>query len=120
MPNQIEQPKVVLTRQAQVPKVALSGTPLAPLGEGVTGILSSVAGALPEAPAAPTALPAFPTLPTVGAPQVPQVTEFIKSVEAGLPEGLPKISQGLGSAPERGQIEEKKVKPVGVATRGSL
>jgi hypothetical protein len=96
--NQIEQPKVVLSKQAEVPKVALGGTPIAALGEGVSSILSSIANALPEAPAAPTALPSFPKLPTgMGQmPQIPKVTEFIKSIEAGLPAGLPKFGQGAG------------------------
>jgi hypothetical protein len=122
MPNgQIETPKVVLSKQAEVPKVALGGTPIAALGEGVSGILSSIANALPEAPVAPTALPSFPKLPTgMGQmPQIPKVTEFIKGIEAGLPEALPKLSLAQGVT-ERGGITEGE-KPTGsVATRGSL
>jgi hypothetical protein len=97
--NQIETPKVVLSKQAEVPKVALGGTPIAALGEGVSGILSSIANVLPETPAAPMGIPSFPKLPTTmgGMPQIPQVTEFIKSIEAGLPQGLPKLGQGAGS-----------------------
>lgn len=120
MPNQFEAPKVVLAKQAQFPKQATLGTPVAPLGEGLSGILSSIAAILPEIPAMPAGLPGFPALPT-GAPQFaqpPMVTEFIKSIEAGLPGGLPKLGQGGGQT-VRGQIVEGRP-PVSVATRGSL
>jgi hypothetical protein len=98
--NQIETPKVVLSKQAEVPKVALGGTPIAALGEGVSGILSSIANVLPETPAAPMGMPSFPKLPTAmgGMPQIPQVTEFIKNLEAGLPTGLPKLGQTVTGA----------------------
>jgi len=85
----------------------------------VSSVMESVRASLPEGPQ----IPAAAALPTAAPqlPQVPRVTEFIKSIEAGLPAGLPKMPQNLGSSPERGEIEEKGVKPqAGVATRGSL
>jgi len=83
----------------------------------VSSVMESVRASLPEGPE----IPAAAALPTAAPqlPQVPKVTEFIKSIEAGLPAGLPKMP--TGGTPERGEIEEKGVKPqVGVATRGSL
>jgi hypothetical protein len=122
MSNQIETPKVVLTKQAEIPKVALSGTPVAALGEGVSGILSSIANILPEAPALPTGV----NLGSKGLPQLPKIKDFAVAVEeTGLP--LPKVSQALGQfektvggVSERGTITEEKPPVGGVATRGSL
>ena len=110
MPNGIEAPKVVLARQAEVPKVALGGTPLAALGLGVTGVLNSIASLVPDIPVLPLmagGLPAFPTSTAI--PKIPVVTEFIKSIETGLPTGLPKLTgQGTTGAKEEVAPAPKK------------
>ena len=76
-----ETPKDVLLKQAEVPKIAMKGSPLAPLGEGISGILSSVAQTLPDvAPAAPPQLPQFP--PPPAAPAGLQ-SPFMRGAEEG-------------------------------------
>lgn len=57
----------------------------------VSTLLASFTDNLPEMPALPNALPTGVNQ----LPQMPMVTEFIKSIEAGLPEGLPKLGQTI-------------------------
>lgn len=106
MPNQFEAPKIVLTRQAEMPKLALGATPLAALGEGLTGVLSTIAKALPEAPVLPAGMLKLPAMGAAAPqlPKMPMVTEFIKSIETGLPAGLPKLGQAI--IPGAGAKEE--------------
>ena len=114
MANQFETPKLVLTRQAEIPKIALSATPLAALGEGLTGVLAKVAGGLPEMGAVP------------GAPAAPAaLTNLFKSLEATLPAGLPKMPDVLGKmtqggGAQRGTVSEEQLGAGAVATRGTL
>ena len=69
-----------LMEQARLPKSVLSNTPLAALGDSLTGVMSNIASALPA-------------MPSMAAPAgMTQVASFFKGIEASLPEGVPKIS----------------------------
>ena len=113
MPNNMS-PKGILVQQAEVPKVALSKTPLSALGEGITGVLANIAGGLPEMGAVPA--PAM-------APAA--LTNLFKSLEATLPTGFPKMTEALGKmtqggGAQRGTVTEEQPAAGGVATRGTL
>lgn len=58
----------------------------------ISSILGSFVDGLPAGPE----LPGAAALPTAAPqlPRMPAVTEFIKSIETGLPVGLPKFGQG--------------------------
>lgn len=112
------QPRVVLPRIDVAAK-----NPVAALSEIRTSLsetLSSLEGALPNQAAIP-GLSSLPNNPIAAFPQPPLFTEFIKSLEAGLPAGLPKISGAVsGQGAQRGAITEEKPPKGGVASRGSL
>lgn len=62
----------------------------------ISAIMANIAASLPDAPKLPMTLPtAAPKMP-----QMPMVTEFIKSIEVGLPAGLPKLGQSIPGARE--------------------
>ena len=76
-----ETPKDVLLKQAEIPRIATEGSPVAPLGEGVSGILSSIAQTLPDV--APAALPELPQFPPP--PAAPRQPQFMRGAEEASP-----------------------------------
>ena len=90
MPNGFEPPKVVLSRQAEIPKLALAGSPVAAMGEGLSSLLTSVALSVPDMPG-----PGLPAAVGGGGLQLP---DFLKGIQASLPAGFPQPPQ-LGGGP---------------------
>lgn len=99
---EIETPKMVLTRQAEIPKLALMGSPVAAMGEGLSGVLASFAQSVPD-----LAAPALPGTTGVGGP--PNVPDFLKSIQASLPGGgPPQLGGGQGQATIGPKVENAK------------
>ena len=103
MAQQLEAPKLLLARQASFPKLALQGTPVAPLGEGLSGVLTTLANALPDVPSPPGGAGVIPTPGAPGAAGLPRFSSLFKSLEANLPDGLPRLSQVTQSLEGGGQ-----------------
>lgn len=92
-------PKTLLIQRASLPARTLASTPLASVGNGITGALNKVALALPELPALPASMPKLPTLPAMpasAASKVPlPIISFVKDVEIKLPTGVPSIAAAI-------------------------
>lgn len=78
MPNGLPSPKSFLQQQAQMPSTILANTPLAALGQGLSGVLSQIAGTLPELPALPAGM-GLPGLAATAPTPAPVARDQIKA-----------------------------------------
>jgi len=87
----LQTPKEALLHHAQIPKFVLQGSPLAALGEDISGVLSDIAANVPEIPEVEAALRRAPRLPRP--PRLPRFPRlgvegpeaFIRGIEAASP-----------------------------------